>query len=174
MCITTSRSSVTLQPPPMYVPHCGSSRRLLNEVQEEVIIVGRITHDAEYGSTSKLAEGVITIESSRALSLGSRAPLVLDPTIKIKGSVKGVGGVGMYPGAIVALKGKNGGGGYFLATEVLGVSWNFNISFPLTYFWLDPATQAIPCSSWNHQPQARSNDVPTFGLDDHCLWSIHF
>jgi hypothetical protein len=157
----------------MYVPHCGSSERLLNEVQEEVVIVGRITHDAEYGS-SKLAEGVITIESSRALSLGSRVPLVLDPTIKIKGSVKGIGGVGIYPGAIVALKGKNGGGGYFLATEVLGVSWNFNISFLLTHIWLDPATQAVPCSSWNHRPQAPSNDVPTFGLDDRCLWSIYF
>jgi len=107
----------------MYVPHCGSSGRLLNIVQEEVVIVGRITHDAEV-AMSKLAEGAITIESSRALSLGSRVRLVLDPTIKIKGSVKGIGGVGIYPGAIVALKGKNGGGGYFLATEVLGVSWD--------------------------------------------------
>jgi len=48
--------------------------------------------------------------------------LVLDPTIKIKGSVKGIGGMGIYPGAIVALKGKNGSGGYFLANEVLSVS----------------------------------------------------
>ena len=71
---------------------------------------------------SKLSDGAITIESSRALSLGSRVPLVLDPTIKIKGSVKGIGGMGIYPGAIVALKGKNGGGGYFLANEVLSVS----------------------------------------------------
>jgi DNA polymerase alpha subunit B len=113
---------------------------LLSRVQEEVVIIGRITHDAESASMSKLAEGAITIESSRALSSGSRVPLVLDPTIKIKGSVKGIGGVGIYPGAIVALKGKNGGGGYFLATEVLGVSWNFNISFLPTHIWLDPAT----------------------------------
>ncbi|KAF8967116.1 DNA polymerase alpha/epsilon subunit B-domain-containing protein [Flammula alnicola] len=88
---------------------------------EEVTIIGRITHDAESASMSKLVEGAITIESSRMLSSGARIPLILDPTIKIRGSVRGIGGVGIYPGAIVALKGKNGGGGYFLATEVLGI-----------------------------------------------------
>ncbi|KAJ3512303.1 hypothetical protein NLJ89_g3597 [Agrocybe chaxingu] len=86
---------------------------------EEVYIVGRITHDSETASGAKLAEGSITIESSRMLSSGARVPLVLDPAIKIKGGTKGVGGVGLYPGAIVALKGKNGSGGYFLATEFL-------------------------------------------------------
>lgn len=94
----------------------------LTRQQEEVTIVGRITHDSESASSSKLTEGAIMIESSRMLSAGARVPLVLDPTIKIRGSVKGIGGFGIYPGAIVALKGKNGGGGYFLATEVLGVN----------------------------------------------------
>jgi DNA polymerase alpha subunit B len=104
------------------------SRSALNAVlfadprQEEVIIVGRITHDAEIAAITKLVEGAICIESSRMLSSGARVPLVLDPAIKIRGSVRGIGGIGIYPGAIVALKGKNGGGGYFLATEVLGVS----------------------------------------------------
>lgn len=172
--IMISRSSVTLQPPPMYVPYCCSSGRLPNKVQEDVVIVGRITHDAESAAMSKLAEGAITIESSRALSSGSRVPLVLDPTIKIKGSVKGVGGAGIYPGAIVALRGKNGGGGYFLATEVLSVSQSLHIHFLFTHIWLDPATQAVACGSWNRQPQARSDDVSTFGVYDHCLWSIHF
>ena len=157
----------------MYVPYCYSSGHVLNKLQEEVVIVGRITHDAESAAMSKLAEGAITIESSRALSPGSRVPLVLDPTIKIRGSVKGIGGVGIYPGAIVALKGKNGGGGYFLATEVLGVSQNFNLFSVLPHIWLDPATQAVACSSWNHRPQAPPNDIPTFCLDDRCLWSIY-
>ncbi|KAH9480575.1 DNA polymerase alpha subunit B [Psilocybe cubensis] len=88
---------------------------------EEVVVVGRITHDAEAGSIAKLVEGAITIESSRMLSSGARVLLTLDPAIKVRGSVKGVGGFGIYPGAIVVLKGKNGGGGYFLATEVLSI-----------------------------------------------------
>ncbi|CAA7261468.1 unnamed protein product [Cyclocybe aegerita] len=87
----------------------------------EVYIVGRITHDSETASGAKLAEGSITIESSRMLSSGARVPLMLDPAIKIKGATKNVGGIGLYPGAIVALKGKNGGGGYFLATEFLSI-----------------------------------------------------
>ncbi|KAF8890039.1 alpha DNA polymerase [Gymnopilus junonius] len=87
----------------------------------EITIVGRITHDTDTASSSKLAEGAMMIESSRMLSGGARVPLALDPTIKIRGSVKGIGGFGLYPGEIVALKGKNGGGGYFLATEVLGI-----------------------------------------------------
>ncbi|KAF9485899.1 DNA polymerase alpha, subunit B [Pholiota conissans] len=92
-----------------------------SSTDEEVIVVGRITHDAEIATNSKLVEGAICIESSRMLSSGTRVPLNFDPAIKIRGSVRGVGGIGIYPGAIVALKGKNGGGGYFLATEVLGI-----------------------------------------------------
>lgn len=61
------------------------------------------------------------------LSSGARVPLILDPAVKLRGTVRGVGGIGIYPGAIVALKGKNGGGGYFLATEVLGVSNDFRV-----------------------------------------------
>jgi hypothetical protein len=54
-------------------------------------------------------------------------PLRLDSALRIRGSAHGAGGIGLFPGAIVALKGKNGGGGYFLATEVLSVSWKYDI-----------------------------------------------
>ena len=70
---------------------------------------------------SKLTEGAITIESSRMVSSGARVALHLEPSLKIRGGVRGSGGARIYPGAIVALKGKNGGGGYFLATEFLAV-----------------------------------------------------
>lgn len=86
-----------------------------------MIIIGRITHDAETASTSKLMEGTIVIESSRMIS-GARVPLKLDPSIVIKGGVKGVTGFGLFPGCIAAFKGKNGVGSYFLATEYLSVS----------------------------------------------------
>ena len=70
---------------------------------------------------SKLTEGAITIESSRIFSSGARVALHLEPSLRIRGGVRGTGGARIYPGAIVALKGKNGGGGYFLATEFLAV-----------------------------------------------------
>jgi DNA polymerase alpha subunit B len=54
------------------------------------------------------------------LSSGARVPLRFDPSLKIRGGAQGTG-VGLFPGAIVALKGKNGGGGWFLVNEVLVV-----------------------------------------------------
>ena len=96
---------------------------LIPREQEEVVIVGRITHDAETVGTSKLTEGAVFIESSRMLSGGARVPLKFDPMLKIRGGVKGSRGFGLFPGKIAAFKGKNGGGGYFLATEYLSVSF---------------------------------------------------
>jgi DNA polymerase alpha subunit B len=53
---------------------------------------------------------------------GARIPLKFDRLVKVKGGPKGVGGVGLFPGAIVGLRGKNGGGGWFLVEEILSVS----------------------------------------------------
>lgn len=86
-----------------------------------MVVVGRITHDADTTPGSKLVEGAIVLESSRYLSAGIRVPLTLDPSLKIKGGVKNSGGFGLFPGEVVALRGRNGGGGYFLATEFLSV-----------------------------------------------------
>ena len=83
------------------------------------------------------------------LSSGARIPLILDAAIKVRSSVRGVGGIGLYPGVIVALKGRNGGGGYFLATEILAVSTWFPSHFMfavLTYNSTDSPSQTIPRS----------------------------
>lgn len=61
------------------------------------------------------------IESSRMLSSGTRVQLRFDPSIKIRGGVQGAGSVGLFPGTMVALRGKNGGGGWFLVNEILVV-----------------------------------------------------
>jgi DNA polymerase alpha subunit B len=50
---------------------------------------------------------------------GARILLRFDPSLKIR---RGGTGIGLFPGAIVALKGRNGGGGWFSVTEVLSVS----------------------------------------------------
>ncbi|PPR00448.1 hypothetical protein CVT24_004509 [Panaeolus cyanescens] len=88
---------------------------------EEVYVVGRITHDIDTTSGAKLAESSIFIESSRYISSGSRVALRFDPAVRLRGFVRGVGGTGIYPGCVVALKGKNGSGEYFFATEVLSI-----------------------------------------------------
>ncbi|KAH9936258.1 DNA polymerase alpha/epsilon subunit B-domain-containing protein [Fomitopsis serialis] len=90
--------------------------------EEEVVVVGRITLDSETsGGSVKLNEASLTLESSRQMGAGARVPLRFDPNVKIRQGKQGVGGVGLFPGAIAAFRGKNGGGGRFLATEILSL-----------------------------------------------------
>ena len=88
--------------------------------QEDVVVVGRIVANAEIAATSspsKLNEASIVLESSRMMGSGVRVPLRLNNPLKIHGS----GRVGFFPGAVVALRGRNGGGGWFSVSEVLSV-----------------------------------------------------
>ena len=89
-------------------------------IQEEVTVVGRITFDSDISSSEsvKLNEALLALESSRAMGSGKRVPLRFDPKFKVQSTE---GGVGLFPGAIVALKGRNGGGGSFVVSEVLAV-----------------------------------------------------
>ncbi|KAA1479312.1 hypothetical protein DENSPDRAFT_789044 [Dentipellis sp. KUC8613] len=88
---------------------------------EDVVVVGRITLDSESSSAGavKLNEASLCLESSRMMGSGIRVPLKFEQTVKVRCGPKGQGGAGLFPGAIVALKGKNGGGGWFSASEVL-------------------------------------------------------
>lgn len=52
---------------------------------------------------------------------GVRVPLRFSPELKLRRTIQGAGGLGLFPGAIVTLKGKNGGGGFFVVDEILGV-----------------------------------------------------
>ena len=85
-----------------------------------MIVVGRIVASSEIEPTSgpsKLDEASIALESSRMMGSGVRVPLRFNTPLKIHGSSR----VGFFPGAIVALRGRNGGGGWFLVSEVLSV-----------------------------------------------------
>ncbi|PFH53387.1 hypothetical protein AMATHDRAFT_137918 [Amanita thiersii Skay4041] len=89
---------------------------------EEVIVVGRIVQEAEAASSSsKLNDATIHLESSRMHGSGSRVPLRFSPFLKIRGCIRGAKSVGFFPGAITVLKGKNGGGGWFQVSEILGL-----------------------------------------------------
>ncbi|KAG1822524.1 DNA polymerase alpha/epsilon subunit B-domain-containing protein [Suillus subaureus] len=90
--------------------------------EESCVVVGRIVLDAEAsGSGIKLNNQSLILEASRSHGDGLRVPLQLAPDLKIRGGYKGLGGVGLFPGAVVALKGRNGGGGYFIASEILAI-----------------------------------------------------
>jgi len=61
------------------------------------------------------------LESSRMLGSGSRVLLKFEPDMKVRGAPSGGGGMAMFPGCLVALKGTNGGGKLFAVKEVLMV-----------------------------------------------------
>ncbi|KIK88801.1 hypothetical protein PAXRUDRAFT_688122 [Paxillus rubicundulus Ve08.2h10] len=88
--------------------------------EESTTIVGRIVLDSEMSTSgAKLNESSLVIESSRMMGSGVRVPIRLTPETKIRGGIKGIGGSSFFPGAIVALRGRNGGGGFFLVEEIL-------------------------------------------------------
>ncbi|RDX53350.1 DNA polymerase alpha, subunit B [Lentinus brumalis] len=90
--------------------------------EDDVVVVGRITLDSESTSGQvKLNEASLVLESSRMMGSGARVPIRFDPEVRLRKGKRGVGGQGLFPGAIVALKGKNGGGGSFLASEILSL-----------------------------------------------------
>lgn len=64
----------------------------------------------------------MTLETSRAMGSGARIPLRFDTNVRVRGGQAGRGGMGFFPGAVVAVRGKNGGGGWFHVSEVLTVS----------------------------------------------------
>ncbi|KAK0201753.1 DNA polymerase alpha subunit B [Desarmillaria ectypa] len=85
----------------------------------DVTVVGRIVQESEAEPGTKLTESSLTLETSRMLGSGSRVPLRFASPLKIRGGALGAGGISFFPGALVALKGKNGGGGSFLSSEIL-------------------------------------------------------
>lgn len=79
---------------------------------------------------------------------GARIALRFDPALKIRGGPQGAGGLGFFPGAMVALKGKNGGGGWFLVTEILAVRATPACSLSKVTFCLsDPTSQTLSIES---------------------------
>ncbi|GAA5988797.1 hypothetical protein JCM11641_004856 [Rhodosporidiobolus odoratus] len=84
--------------------------------QEDILVVGRLCPETD---TAKMTETSTWLESSRMLGSGSRVLLKFEPEMKVRGAPAGSGGMGMFPGCIVGLKGQNGGGKLFAVKEVL-------------------------------------------------------
>ncbi|SCV70905.1 BQ2448_3667 [Microbotryum intermedium] len=84
--------------------------------QDDIIVCGRLCPESDQ---AKMTDTSTWLESSRALGSGVRVLLKFDPGMKVRGAPPGAGGVGLFPGCMVALKGRNGGGKLFAVDEVL-------------------------------------------------------
>jgi hypothetical protein len=115
--------------------------------QAEVIVVGRVVLDAESSSSgiAKLNEASLWLESSRLMGSGKRLPVKFEEGVKVRGGFEGQGGIGMFPGAIVAFKGKNGGAGCFSVSEIISVGASTRIACCAEYILAatSPAVQDI-------------------------------
>ena len=89
--------------------------------EDPIYAVGRIlsppTDNAKVTSTS------VYLESSRLLGGGRRVSLrfASPDALRVRGGAPGVKGFGLFPGCLVCVRGRNGGGGVFVAEEVLMV-----------------------------------------------------
>ena len=92
--------------------------------QDDHYCIGRICPEAD---GVRLTETSVQLETSRRYGGGAeRVGLRFDPEVIVRCSddpaySTGEGGIGLFPGMICGLKGRNAGGGYFTVSEVLQV-----------------------------------------------------
>ncbi|PVG03084.1 DNA polymerase alpha, subunit B [Serendipita vermifera] len=79
---------------------------------EEQIVVGRICCDEDV----KLNDASVVLETSRLMGAGARVPLKFDPNVTINGNTTLCP---IFPGAILAFKGKNETGEWFQVSQIL-------------------------------------------------------
>lgn len=87
---------------------------------DSIYAVGRIL--SSQTDSAKVTASSLFLESSRLLGAGKRIGLRFAPDVKVRGGAPGVKGFGLFPGCLVCVKGRNGGGGIFVVEEVLMVS----------------------------------------------------
>ncbi|BEI86263.1 hypothetical protein CcaverHIS002_0605500 [Cutaneotrichosporon cavernicola] len=87
--------------------------------EDDIYVVGRILSPPT--DTSKASSTALYLQSSRVLGGGHVVPLRFAPAgeLKVRGGAPGVRGFGLFPGALVCVKGRNGGGNAFVVNEVL-------------------------------------------------------
>lgn len=106
---------------------------IIPHFQDPVYVVGRIISLPT--DTNKPTETSLLLESSRALGDGKRIPLRFSRDVKVRGNAPGAKGFGVWPGCLVGLKGRNGGGGAFVVEEVMLVSWRRFLVELFTFFF---------------------------------------
>lgn len=106
--------------------------------QESIYTVGRIcmrvdAAKSDAAAPTKLTPTDLMLETSRMVGNGQRVPLSLDPKCRVRyawtdenAAMSSV--VGLFPGMIVGLKGRNGSGGRFVAEELWMVCQRYSRS----------------------------------------------
>ena len=101
--------------------------------QESIYTMGRIClrvnpakGEADSATATKLTPTDLMLETSRMVGNGQRVALSLDPKCRVRyawtdESASMASVVGLFPGMIVGLKGRNGSGARFIAEELLMV-----------------------------------------------------
>ncbi len=90
--------------------------------EDSIYTVGRILSPPT--DSSKVTSTSLYLESSRLVGGGKRVALRFSSPseMKVRGGAPGVKRFGLFPGCLVCVKGRNGGGGVFVVDEVLMVS----------------------------------------------------
>jgi DNA polymerase alpha subunit B len=86
--------------------------------QEDIWAYGRICAETQ---DSKISDQACWLETSRMIGHGRRIRLQWADDLKVHGVGSHEEGIGLFPGAIVGLRGRNGGGTYFSVQEILSV-----------------------------------------------------
>ncbi|KAH9472656.1 hypothetical protein Pst134EA_003261 [Puccinia striiformis f. sp. tritici] len=86
--------------------------------QEDIWTFGRICTETQ---ESKLSDQSCWLETSRMIGHGRRIRLQWSDNLKVHGVGPNEEGIGLFPGAIVGLRGRNGGGTYFSVQEILSM-----------------------------------------------------
>ncbi|EJD04429.1 DNA polymerase alpha, subunit B [Fomitiporia mediterranea MF3/22] len=89
--------------------------------EDNIVTVGRICIDVDAATSAKLTGENIFLETSRMMGSGSRISLRFSANLKLRGAPQGAGSAGLFSGAIVALRGRNGGGNFFAVDEILAL-----------------------------------------------------
>ncbi|GAA5962523.1 hypothetical protein JCM3765_003717 [Sporobolomyces pararoseus] len=84
--------------------------------QEEILSIGRLCAESD---TAKMTDTASYLESSRSLGSGHRVLLKFEPDCKVRNAPPGGGGIGLFPGSMVVLRGINGGGKLFAVKEIM-------------------------------------------------------
>lgn len=111
------------------------------DAQEDILAVGRLCAESD---TAKMTETASYLESSRSLGSGHRVLLKFEPDCKVRYAPHGGGGMGLFPGAMVALKGINGGGKLFAVKEILMVRGRLKLRYPSQGSLTNHVTSQMP------------------------------
>lgn len=86
--------------------------------QEDIWAFGRICAETQ---DAKVSDQACWLETTRMIGHGRRIRLQWSDDLKVHGVGSNEGGIGLFPGAVVGLRGRNGGGAYFNVQEILSM-----------------------------------------------------